>query len=281
MTHLLLFLACSGTAKDTSAFSEPESNEPSTTPDTDNRPADNCDESDTEFFRLEGTVAFEDGTAADKTNVRVQMCKSACFNSSWGDNGLFCFKDLSPGTYAFHVSPYGREGYPDPLSAITIPEDQDRITLDSPIIIPPFTHNQACEGEEENCVLTDGSFDAGNGLSIDIVGSSYIAPLGGEVAVQSVSVDPSSVGLPIEDIAIEDIVGMWYLGPYQAESNPKWSFSMTDTELETGSVVQIYSANYDAKRFQPMGTATVNDSGVLVSDSESGIGELTTLLLVK
>ena len=272
MNILLFLFACGEKTTDTATDPITEPSEPSepSEPDT---PTDDCAATDETGFRFEGTVEFSDGTAADNTQVRVQMCKSSCFQASWGPDG-FCFPEgtLDPGTYAFDVVPFGVENHATPLSFLTITEDQELISLEEPVIVPEFQYNGA---------LVDGDFDGGNGLSIAVSAAGFTANMMGEEGVQSVPVDPATSGLPLEGIAQENIVGMWFLGPFESSLSPAWSFTVTDSGLAVGETVQILNADYEEKQFQEMGTATVNADGLLVSDSESGIGQMTTLILVK
>ena len=273
MSILLFLFACGEKVPDTAT--DPQIHEPSepSEPSEPDTPIDYCAETDATGFRFEGTVEFSDGSTADGSQVRVQMCKSSCFPASWGENG-FCFPEgtLDPGTYAFDVVPFGKENHATPLSFITISEDQELLSLEEPVIVPEFQHSGA---------LVDGDFDAGGGLSIAVSTSGFTPNMMGEEAVQSVPVDPATSGLPLEGIAQENIVGMWFLGPFESALSPAWSFTVSDSGLTEGDSVQILNADYEDKQFHEMGTATVNADGLLVSDSESGIGQMTTLILVK
>ena len=56
---------------------------------------------DAEGVRVEGQIAYPDGTFGDKTNTRIHMCSGNCLNAQWGEDG-FCYPEgtLGQGTYA-------------------------------------------------------------------------------------------------------------------------------------------------------------------------------------
>lgn len=224
-----------------------------------------------EGVRFEGTIEYPDGVLGDKTNTRIHMCNGGCTMASWGEGG-FCYPEgtLSPGMYAFKVVPFGYEYHATPLSFITIGEED--LILEQPILVPAY------EVEEE---LSDGVFDAGHGLEIDVLSEGFTPYFGSEEYLSAVYIDPVESGLPINDLDVEKVVGMWYLGSFDASIDPKWSFQVKGTELPQGTRVKILNSSYADKKWLDVGSATVGTDGVLYSDVHSGIAILSTLILLK
>ena len=98
--------------------------------------------------------------------------------------------------------------------------------------------------------------------------------------VAAVPVDFSESGLPIEGIDTDKIFAMWYMGSFDAVISPAWSFEVQGTGLEVGTTVQILNASYSEQKWSDVGSATVDSDGVLRSDQNSGIANLTTVILL-
>lgn len=90
------------------------------------------------------------------------------------------------GTYAFKVLPSGSDEYVTPVGFINVGSED--IVLEEPVVIPLFAN----EGD-----IVDGVFDAGNGLEIDVVASSFISSYGVDDYIAAVDVDPTTAGLPL------------------------------------------------------------------------------------
>jgi hypothetical protein len=240
-----------------------------TAPDSD---VDLCAEA-VEGQRFEGSVVFEDGTVGGPGNVHIAMCcADGCQTPDWGAQG-FCFTGgrLEPGEYAFKVMPIGTENHATPLSFITVGEAD--IILDAPVVVPEFSHGAALE---------DGIFDAGNGLQIEVVSDFYSASAGvGDDYIASVHVDLASSGLPLEGLDSEKVVGVWYLGSFNADIYPLWTFEVHDTGLPEGTKVDILNGSYADSAWLETGTATVDADGTVRADLDSGISILSTLVLVE
>ena len=223
-------------------------------------------------IRFEGVIEYPDGSVGDGSNTRIHMCNNGCTMASWGEHG-FCYPEgtLSPGIYSFKVVPFGHEGHATPLGFVTI--DEEDVVLEQPVIVPEF---------EFSADITDGVFDAGNGLEIDVVADGFTPYMEGEEPVISaVHVDPKEVGLPINGLNPDDIVGMWYLGSFQAEIYPSWSFQVKNIDLPVGTTVKILNSSYSDRKWLDVGSATVGEDGVLYSDANSGIEILSSILLLK
>ena len=226
---------------------------------------------DADGVRVEGQIAYPDGTFGDQTNTRIHMCSGSCLNAKWGEDG-FCYPEgtLSPGTYALKIISFGKEGHATPLSFVTVGEDD--IIFDEPILVPEFS------AEDD---LIDGVFDAGNGLKIDVEVDGFQAYLPNEEYVAAVPVDPMTSGLPLDGLDPERIVGMWYLGAFDAVVSPKWSFQVEGLGLPEGTTLRVLNGSYSEKKWVDDGTAIVDSNGVLHSGDDSGLSILSTLILLE
>ena len=266
----IILTACNSKEEEDTASEEVVEAE-ETTEEVEDAEADACADLGVEGIRLEGTIRYPDGTLGCRDNTRVHMCSGAgCSFALWGDSG-FCYPEgsLEPGVYSFKVVPFGFEGHATPLSVITI-RDEDKV-LSKEVNVPEFTHQTD---------LMDGKFNAGNGMEIDIVAENYTPSLPNEEFVAAVSVDFSESGLPVEGIEHDRIFAMWYLGSFDASISPKWGFEVKDTGLEVGTTLQILNASYYDQKWEIVGSATVDDDGVLRTDDDSGIANLTTVILL-
>lgn len=225
--------------------------------------------------RMEGSVIFEDGSSG-KGQTRVQMCNiETCFVASWGEDGNFCFPEgvLNSGyNYAFDVVPLiGEENeYATPLSIISISEENTLIQLEAPVLVPKFQNNGAISSE---------TFDAGNGLTLTI-GEGEID---GDM-IFSASLEPSEANLPLAQFQDRNIIGLWYFGPFEEVTTAPWGFQLSNSatsSLELGSTVELYNASYEDRDWLYAGTATVGEGGVLLTDENSGLQILSTLVLVQ
>ena len=226
---------------------------------------------DASGVRFEGSIEYPDGSFGDRSNTRIHMCNNGCTMASWGEDG-FCYPEgsLSPGIYSFKVVPFGFEHHATPLSFITIAEDN--IVLEESVLVPEF---------ESISDLVDGVFDAGNGLEINVLSDGFTPYMGADTVLEAVPVDPKEIGLPINDLNPDHIVGMWYLGSFDADISPSWSFQVKNTDLPAGTTVKILNSSYSDRKWLDVGTATVGEDGILYSDVNSGIEVLSSLLLLK
>ena len=224
-----------------------------------------------EGARFAGQIEYPDGTLADRTNTRIHMCSGSCQIAQWGDDG-FCYPEgeLSPGVYAFKVIPTGFEDHATPLTMITIGADD--LILEEPVYVPEFSRTDD---------LVDGVFEAGNGLEIKVVSEQFTPYFDGDDYIAAVDVDPMESGLPLFGIDTDKIVGMWYLGAFDAEISPMWSFEVYETGLPAGTTLKIMNASYSDRKWLDVGTATVADDGVLYTDADSGLSVLSTLILIE
>ena len=103
-----------------------------------------------------------------------------------------------------------------------------------------------------------------------------------ETYLSAVQLDPMTAGIPFDGIDSADtIIALWYLGAFDFQIDPPWSFSGTvDLGLPEGTSLSIRTASNDTKTWLEGGTATVGPNNALSSDADSGINQLTTLVLV-
>lgn len=267
MTSILLTLWGCGSEKET----DTSTTIIDTATDTDTEITDPCAPVDgATGNRMEGQVIFEDGSSA-QGHVRVQMCnEETCYVASWGENG-FCYPEgiLRTGfNYSFDiVTTPTDDTIATPLSFINITEDNTLIQLAQPVIVPQFTNiNTDIQGEM--------IFDAGNGLNITIP-ESY-----SETSISSVSIDPIALGLPLNTIPAENIVGAWYFGPFETHMETPLSFEW-NTTLDVGTELIIYNASYNDHEWVQVGTATVQEGAVAITNENSGISILSTMLILQ
>ena len=295
---LMALMAGCNEPKETGEPAEPDTSvDTDTDTDTDEEP-NYCapGESTGAGPRVDGTIEFADGTAVGG-NVRVQMCAYSCFIAAWGENGDFCFREgvLETGTtYAFDAVPTtGDNTYATPLTFITL--DETGLVLTDPVQIPTFAYS---------ATVSNGSMEAGDGLTVTIDSTNFEAE-----TVYAVPVDHTSAGLPLpSELDNKTILGMWYFGPFDestggtcsiaihtneddcladdgaGNTEPTWTqnhwpISLESTGLSEGTQVNIYNTIYHDKTWEVTGTATVNSDGLLVSDTDSGIANLSVLLL--
>jgi hypothetical protein len=257
------------------SFSEPvdTQEDEDTTPSTDPEPdVDPCmPQRDADGMRFDGKVEYANGTIADMSNTRVKMCCSGgCMTAQWSDDG-FCFSEgrLTPGTYAFKVMPLGVDNHATPLTFVTVGEED--IQLQAPILVPEFTNRTE---------VTDGIFDAGNGLEINMVPDAFVSDITPDY-IAAVDVNPMTTGLPLSGIQRDKVVGIWYMGSFDTDVFPKWTFQLHDTDYPAGTKLRIVNSSYSDREWVYSGTATVAEDGVVHADLDSGISTLSTLILLE
>ena len=76
-------------------------------------------------------------------------------------------------------------------------------------------------------------------------------------------------------------MGRWYLGSFGANVSPKWNFQVHDTGVPSRTTLRILNSSYHDGKWLEAGTATVADDGVVYTDVDSGIGNLSTLILIE
>ncbi len=222
-------------------------------------------------LRFQGQIEYPDGTIANGGNTRIHMCSGSCKIAKWGQDG-FCYSDdnLSPGIYSFKVVPYGMEAHATLLSFITI--EEEGLVLEEPVVVPEFTNTEE---------VIDGVFDAGYGLEINVVAENYLPYFDDENQISAVHVDPIESGLPLAGLDLDKVVGVWHLGSFDADIDPIWSFKLHETGLPEGTMLKIMNSSYSDRKWLDAGTATVDADGAAVTDFDSGISTLSTLIILQ
>ena len=226
-----------------------------------------------ESSRLSGTVIDENG--APIRSVQVRFCDSSCYISVPDEDGGFAFTVPGSGLYTLQIVSPADPGMATVGGIVELNENDDRIL--SPIIIATYKTNVALSGQ--------GSIDIDGGLIVEANPDSM--EMGSyseteEKRLSSVHITPSDSGVPTDGIdPLKTIVAMWHLGAFDYSIDPPWSFQGNlNIELPEGTILDIYSANNTAKTWDHGGTAIVNSEGVLTTTTGSGIGHLSTLLLI-
>lgn len=255
---LLSILACGVKSTDTSTVIEDTSNSEDTTDNIDPcAPIEGMD-----GLSMSGSIEFEDGIEAPG-NVRVQMCTSGtCYVAKWSDTG-FCFPEgtLPPNVdYAFDLVPtVDPTKYANPLTFITPSEN---IVLADPVVIPLYT--QTGSGAED--------FDAGNGLTI---ATSESMPEN----LYAVTIDLESGGLPLDGIDKENILGAWYIGPFETHLSPSSTISFVNENITEGTTYTIYNGDYENQTWLKTAEITAEENGVIIVNEALEI--LSTLLILQ
>ena len=212
-----------------------------------------------------GSVELADGISP-VGNVRVQMCNAdICYVAKWNDEG-FCFPEGTfPGNqpYAFDIVPLGdlAASYANPL---TILNPTAHISLDTPVKIPLFSH------------MVDSTMSE---LDIDGELTIQLNETYPQSTLSGVKINWSTDGLPLEGFEISQVVGGWYLGPFDTHLEEPLTFVLSNPSITAGSVYNIYNGNYEGKEWTQTGTITAEEDQLLTV--ESGIEILSTLLIIQ
>jgi len=230
-------------------------------------------DADPETAELHGTVVYDDGSPAAGATVR--MCSMYCITKEADESGNFAFEALAGDYYAFDLETHAVEDHATLLTFLEIAQEEVR-TLDMPVVLPQYTHSSNLTSSAEITIAAN--------LIIDADPSGYSAPLGSTddtPSVAGVSMEPGTAGLPLESTQGQ-VYAMWYLGTWNAEIEPAWSFRTTeDSGLEPGTSFNILAGDYLNLTWIDGGTATVQNDGTIASDSGSGIPMLSTLVLTQ
>jgi len=251
-------MSCSEKEGD-SALIEP-STEPTTEPST-----------EPDYTHMSGSLVYEDGTPIRGDTVRVQMCSTVCMNSTINEDGTFLFEYLQPATYALDVVPLVEGDYATPLDFIEVTEED--IQVERTIAIPTFAAKTD---------LIDGSFEADNGLWVDIDSTTFVPRAGypNDVYFSSVSIPSNDFPLPLATLPVEgEHVRIWYLGAFDAHMSTPWPFRIEGLNDYIGDTLHFFNGNFDEKGWIDLGTATVDADGLV--ESPEGLHQLSILVVVK
>ena len=216
---------------------------------------------------MNGTIEFANGTTA-QGNVRVQMCnENLCYVAKWSNESDFCFPvGTLPANmpYAFDLVPTldGGENYAQPLSILNPTES---FTLPAPVVIPEFSGSWTSSGGSTE-------FTTDNGLTI-IIGTDYE-----EDTLSAIAIDLENGGLPLEGFTTEEILGGWYLGPFDTHVSAM-DIQLQNESITEGVTYKVYNGDYEGKQWLPTAEITATEDGQL--SIPSAISILSTLLITQ
>lgn len=229
------------------------------------------DSSDPMTAALYGSIIDESGIAIGAADIKLctlVQCKTAVSNSE----GSFEFVNIEGAYFALEIKGTA-ENSAVTLTFIDLAMEESR-TIDTPIVIPTY--------QTTDDLGSTASIAVHGGLTIS-ADPNYTLPLGaaGKDYLTGVKMDPATAGLPIEDLEGE-VVGLWYLGTYNTNVDPGWSFSIDSLEgVAAGDSLRVVTGDYSGNTWIEEGTATVNEGGSVTSDAGTGLSFLSTLLLIK
>jgi hypothetical protein len=230
-------------------------------------------EPEEEWAELNGNLVWEDGSPA--TAIQVRLCYISCSTADPDEFGHYEFTKVKPGPYTLQYVRHGDRSYATPHGLVQLEALETR-ELDE-IVVPLF--KSRTDLSEAVAVEIDG------GLTVQADPAAMTKGLysfSDETYLSAVQLDPAATGIPFDGIDPADtIVGLWYLGAFDFQLDPPWGFSGTvDLGLPEGASVRIRTASNDTKTWLEGGTATVGPNNALSSDADSGINQLTTMVLV-
>lgn len=219
-----------------------------------------------------GIVAWEDGSPIVEGAVQVRLCRATCRGTVTDDRGRFVFEELSAGTYTIHA---GVADDPDTATSngvVVVEAGQERI-LDRPMMLNAFA--ESIELDKAGAIELAG-------LTIDAdpttMRPGYYSP-STHKTVSAVKVHPFAGGVPTDGLDGSAVV-LWELGNFDTQLTKPWPFEVNNSwALAEGQVLTIRWVDNEEHAWAHGGTAVVQD-GVIRSTEGSGIGALTTLILV-
>ncbi|MFH1469807.1 MAG: hypothetical protein ABIO70_35810 [Pseudomonadota bacterium] len=215
-----------------------------------------------------GQVLEADGANAEGA---VQLCGSRCMNATLDGEGRFTFQNLAAERHGFHTA---IEGYAEGLVFYDMVADTAN-EMPSPYVTIAW---------EDEITLGNAAqvVSAAGGLMLTLDKNDITLPLG-ETDYIITSAAPSAEQIPEIDTLEGEIVGMWYLGPFDSRISPPAPFAVVTNpgDFTEGEVLQAWVAGYLETDWLDCGTATVQADGTILSDTGAGLTVLSTLALVR
>ena len=267
----LLAISCAGgDTKDDTATAEADADtDADSDADTD---ADSDADSDVDSNAvLVGSAVDAGGNPV--SGLRMQLCYHVCRTAESGADGSFRFEGVEGATHSLQAVTPGDTSVAVPTGLVTLGADETR-TLPAPMVVVPFDTRRdiTAAGAVTSGLLTVDADPAG--FTEGLYTTDY-----GEVYFASVSVDPSTAGVPLDTLEGTP-VAMFHLGNYDGVLSPPWPFQVEGTfGLTAGQTVEIFAVDNATKLWASGGTATVTETGI-ESTVGAGIPFLTTLVLV-
>ena len=214
---------------------------------------------------LEGVVM--DTSGAPLAGVSAQLCWDVCKIARTEADGSFRV-EAAPGRWALEFivdSANPASGWATPLAPVDIIEDVDR-ALPSPVLVPML--------DAVVPLNSPARVEVGSGLWIDAVPDEWEAPVltpNAEPWVGGVQVDPTTTGLPLEDIDLP-IAAVWYLAPVASHPEQPWAMTFTNAfGWPPGTAVDVWVADYGSQSWQDAGPAVVSEDGTELSGAQLSV----------
>ena len=229
------------------------------------------DSNDPMTAALYGSIIDEAGVAIGEADIKLctpLQCKTTTPDAS----GNFEFVNIEGALFALEIKGE-TENSAVILTFIDLAMEETR-TIDTPIVIPTYRSSGTLGS------TTTIAVDGGLNVSAD---ANYTLPFGTgmEDKLSGVKMDPATAGLPVEGLGGE-VVGLWYLGTWNTEVDPAWSFSIDTLEgVSAGDSLKVVTGDYLGNTWVQEGTATVGADGSVTSDGDTGLSFLSTLLFIK
>ena len=216
-----------------------------------------------------GTVLYADGSPAEG---EVQLCATFCTIGATDADGNFLFSNLPADRWGLHVE-LG-EHIAEGLIMYDVAADADAVAASPHYAVEWQQETELEEGDT-------GTIHVGGNLMLAVDTGAMALPLGiSDYVIKGAYVQPEL--WPDLGTLEGEVVGLWYLAPFNATFDPPAAFSVqNDLGLDAGTVLEIMSTDYLGHDWVSGGTATVQDDGSIVADSGSGVLSTTTVALVR
>jgi hypothetical protein len=231
---------------------------------------DTDDETGTEATAsLSGTVTRADGSPV--VDARVNVCRAVCKTVQTDDNGAYSFAALEAWTASFYVVPDAADAESASLLSAIVPltlaDNEDR-ALDVTMLTPDAVSMPETAEEIE---VTDGLFLT---AGADIVEPAPFTELGDLAAVQVAEADSLPIELNVDPVAV------WYLGPFEAESETGVAVRMANQwSIAPAQSCDVYASSGPTEySWLELGQLTVDEDGAFLT-GDATLPILSTLVL--
>jgi hypothetical protein len=214
-------------------------------------------------------ASLVDGDGAPLTEgFRVQYCRGiACFNADQEASGAFVFSDLPAGPGSFEVFDIG-----DPPTHVTVFAP---ITVDGTsrreltVTVPNMTPTDLPSSVEE---VTFG------GCHMEVGEGSLAAGSPFDPAPTSMAVVRATSPLPVENGPTGEVLGVWYVWPFDAEAEDGIPLAIDNTWGVASGEASLWYADYETSTWIEIGDMT-EDAGRI--GPPTPLPKLTTFALVR
>lgn len=260
---LFLLAACAGgdATDDTDATDTDSSADTPADTDTDTTPEEPA------VVVLAASLVDASG-AALTSGFRVQYCRGiACFNGEQEASGAYVFSDLPAGPGSFEVF-----DVTDPPTHVTVfapitvdGETRRELTVTVPDMAPVDLPASVQEVTFGGCHMEvgEGSLSAGSPLDPDPT---------------SMAVVRATAALPIENGPTGEVLGVWYVWPFDAEAEDGIPLAIDNSWGVASGEASLWYADYDTSSWIEIGDMT--DTAGRISPP-TPLPKLTTFALVR